>query len=215
MDWSTKIKDYMEEPRIMLLHRKFQSSQYKADPSLSDELLGLLAFTTRHGKDRTINGPEDLATAEQILNEVNRYRDRAIEIHLSCLPIKAELDRGYQIIEQWVLIQPEIQGRGATESVKAAIVGQVADFIGDRISEWDCVLTQSEMLWRNCKAVYDNIHLQVETAKQMWFQDRSLSNSLDPMPDKRAAMTEGSGSETTHVGQSTRTTGPLASKMRV
>lgn len=219
MDWSEKIEQYKLDTRVSEIHRKFSGSEYQPDMSLSTEIRGLLSFTSRHGKDRVINGPEDLATAEQILNEVNQYRDRAIEIHLSCLGKAAELERAYQIIEQVVLVQPEIQGRGATDKVKDAIVGQVAGYIGDIFSQWKSLLKQSEILFKNCRSVYDNINLQVEVAKQMWFQERN-PNGLTPQPPTgyRTMMSGGDDQQTTTEtvsgsGYSKRPAQPLAGKL--
>ena len=127
-----------------------------------------MAFTSRTAKDRVIHGPEDLAVAEQLLNEINQYRDRAVEIHLSCIAQKAEIDLCHSLIRRILLLKPEVQAK--TVAIQTAIVGVVADEVEALQSQWDTLLQQSEFLFKNCRFAFDNIHLQVDVAKQIWFQ---------------------------------------------
>lgn len=189
-DWEERVALYREEPRIKALIERMSAASYQADMSLSDEIRTLLAFTARHAKDRVINGPEDLGTAEQILNEINQYRDRSVEIHLSCISAKGEFERALSWIRQILFLKPEVQAK--TESVKAAIAGICAFEMENSLSDWTILFKQSEILIKNCKSVYDNIDLQVEVAKQMWFQRQRVDQNADPTaPTGSAAATHG------------------------
>lgn len=168
MDWTEQTAEYKKEERIANILASMRLPQFQPDMSLSTELRGLLAFTSRTSKDRIISGPEDLAVAEQLLNEINQYRDRAVEIHLACIAQKAEIDLCYSMIRRILLLKPEVQSK--TVAIQTAIVGVVADEVESLQSRWDTLLQQSEFLFKNCRLAFDNIHLQVDVAKQMWFQ---------------------------------------------
>lgn len=201
VDWEEHVRAYREDERIRGVIERMTGPTYRADMTLSVEIRTLLAFTARHAKDRMIRGPEDLETAEQILNEINQYRDRAVEIHLSCIEAKGEMERALSWVRQILFLKPEVQAK--TESVKSAIAGVCAFEIEDSLSQWTILHKQSEVLIKNCKAVYDNIDLQVEVAKQMWFQRQRVDANMDPAPPAGSA----AGSPPP------RTNGGLASRM--
>lgn len=178
MDWQDQIDGYKKEQRIAQILATASFPAYQPDMSISDELKQLLAFTSRTSKDRVINGPEDLATAQQLLNEINQYRDRAVEVHLSCMRYKTEVDLLCSMVRRILLLKPEVEKK--TVALQNAIVGSVSADLEAIQARWETLLEQSKFLWQNCRSAYDNISTQIEVAKQIWYQNYGTIEGAAP-----------------------------------
>lgn len=177
--WEQAIEDYRNDERILSILNAARSKNMQPDPSISDEMRTLLVFTMKaEQKARKINGPQDLENAQQSLNEIQTYRDRATEICLDCMARKGVLDHYERLANSIITIRPEVQTK--TEGVRKAVLTYALEELIEAIAKWDSIKDQAELVVKNCRDAYFTIQAQAEIAKLMWYRDNRVDFSANP-----------------------------------
>jgi hypothetical protein len=168
-----------QDERVAKIRKSFKDKKESLKPDMNqlDELKGLLLFSSESRDKFKIDSPEDLNHAQDCLNELQAYRDRATLIQLGAKRKLHELSMHRELMyDSMLLISDEFLKLAEGLRTRHAIM-MLGSTFRTYSEEWNLIEETADLVLKNCKACYEIVAKQSDVARTMWFV-RNLKGDL-------------------------------------
>lgn len=159
-----------------------QALKIRLDKTVFIEIKGYRIYKTQDVK--YIRGPEDYDTLLEILDNIQRMKDRVCEIQLTQMGLKHDLDNLYHIVYIYLWTKRELLSL-RNDTQRYAIVSKTIPEVENLQKEVDKVIKAAERVIQNLNQTYNIAREQSYAITQKMYH-RNLAMPGDPNQIKRS-----------------------------